>query len=329
MPVEIISSTPNSSELPATYAISLDNFSAISLTGEEQSKYLQGQVTCDVNAADNNSLSHGAHCDAKGKVLSVFRLINRSGAHLLLQPTSSIALSLAALQKFGVFAKVNIEQTTHLSFFALVGEQASTLLQQTFNSVPDSLTPVIQSDSTTLVYLAGKQDRYLIIDEKDVAVKTIEALNLPVYHQTLWQLTEIQEGFPILAEQSLEQYVPQMLNLQAINGISFTKGCYLGQETVARMQYLGKNKRALFSLSATIETNLNNKLVAGDIIEKQLGENWRKAGDVLASYVADSQINIQAVLANDVDSSTVFRLKAQPEIIFYLTELPYSLNQED
>ena len=314
MSLKIISLLPNSSQLPPTYAISLNNFSAISLLGEEQTKYLQGQVTCDVDAVTDNSLSHGAHCDAKGKALSVFRLINRAGAHLLLQSKSSIPLSLAALQKFGVFAKVTITEAAQLSFFALIGETASDLLQQKFNQVPDSLRPVIEVGSTTLVYLAGKQARYLVIDENDASTQLINQFNLPIYNQAVWEL---------------EQYIPQMLNLQAINGISFTKGCYLGQETVARMKYLGKNKRALFALSSENVTELNNPISAGDLLEKQLGENWRKAGDVLASYKADHQINIQAVLASDVAEDTLFRLKTQPEVIFSVNQLPYSLNEED
>ena len=125
-----------------------------------------------------------------------------------------------------------------------------------------------------------------------------------------------------------------MLNLQAINGISFTKGCYLGQETVARMQYLGKNKRALFSLNSTENIKLAGEVNAGDIIEQQLGENWRKAGDVLTSYVSDrqddkQQINVQAVLASDVDENTKLRLKAQPEVLFSLVDLPYSIAPQD
>ena len=330
MPMEIIASIPNPSELPETYAISLNDFSAISLVGEDQSKYLQGQVTCDVDLVNDNSLSHGAHCDAKGKVLAVFRLINRANEFLLLQPKSSLALSLAALIKFGVFAKVTITETTQLSFFAVVGEQAEQLLQEKFNSIPDSSMPVIQSGTTTLVYLGGKQQRYLIIDQSDVATKLIQQLALPIYNQNLWNLLEIQQGFPILADENLAHYVPQMLNLQAIGGISFTKGCYLGQESVARMQYLGKNKRALFALSTQkLSSVINNEIKAGDIIEKQLGENWRKAGDVLAYYQSAEQINIQAVLANDVDDNTVFRLKKQPEVALSLTKLPYSLNQEE
>ena len=275
----IITSTqlPSLAQLPETYLIELSEFGAISLSGEEQSKYLQGQVTCDVNSSTESNLLVGAHCDAKGKVFSVFRLINRSSAHLLLQPTASIEGSLKELKKFGVFAKVTIEMTEDLSFIALVGKQASNLLQQEFAQVPDSLTPVVQIGSTSLVYLCGDQPRYIIIDEPVTITALREKLALPTYSQSVWDLLEITQGFPILTASTSGHYVPQMLNLQAINGISFTKGCYLGQETVARMQYLGKNKRALFCLNAQLEQPFQSD----DVIEKQLGENWRKAGDTL------------------------------------------------
>ncbi|WP_114326005.1 tRNA-modifying protein YgfZ [Candidatus Colwellia aromaticivorans] len=316
---------PSLDELPDTFLVSLDNYSAISLTGEEQTSYLQGQVTCDVNSSSDNNLLIGAHCNAKGKVFSAFRLINRNAAHLLIQPKASISGSISELKKFGVFAKVDITPTDELNFFALIGEQATAILQEHFNQIPDSLTPVVQSNTTTLVYVAGKQARYLLIDESPVLENIIGKLNLPIYNSTLWNLLEINEGFPQLSSVYSGEYVPQMLNLQAINGISFTKGCYLGQETVARMQYLGKNKRALYSL----RTLLTQPLESDDVIEKQLGENWRKAGDILTSYQADNgHCYLQAVLNSDLDDSTALRIKSQPESRITVQALPYSLVTE-
>jgi folate-binding protein YgfZ len=315
---------PSLAQLPETYLIELSEFGAISLSGEEQSKYLQGQVTCDVNSSSESNLLVGAHCDAKGKVFSVFRLINRSSAHLLLQPTASIESSLKELKKFGVFAKVTIDKTEDLSFIALVGKQASNLLQQEFAQVPDSLTPVVQIGSTSLVYLCGEQARYIIIDEQVTITTLREKLALPTYSQSVWDLLEITQGFPILTANTSGHYVPQMLNLQAINGISFTKGCYLGQETVARMQYLGKNKRALFYLN----TQLGQPFQSDDVIEKQLGENWRKAGDILAHYQADDgSCVIQAILAND-DELPALRVASQTDSVVTNKTLPYTLVAE-
>ncbi len=325
MPLTIATNLPAIEQLNSTYLIKIDNYSAISLQGEEQSKYLQGQVTCDVNDATQNSLLVGAHCNAKGKVFSAFRLINRDNAHLLIQPKASLEASLAELKKFGVFAKVTIEQANNLSFYALVGEQASTILQDNFAQVPDSLTPVVHAGSTTIVYIAGKQTRYLLIDENNALDEKLGQLSLTCYGDKLWGLLEITEGFVQLNQQASSEYVPQMLNLQAINGISFTKGCYLGQETVARMQYLGKNKRALFSLTA----NTNLPLSEDDIIEVQLGDNWRKAGDVLTSYQADDgHCYFQAVLSSDLNEQTILRLKSQPDTQVVIQALPYSLVTE-
>lgn len=206
-----------------------------------------------------------------------------------------------------------------------MGEQAVNILQDNFNQIPDSLTPVVQSNTTTLVYVAGRQARYLLIDEDQILDNIVSKLNLPIYHSTVWNLLEIHEGFPQLSNASSGGYVPQMLNLQAINGISFTKGCYLGQETVARMQYLGKNKRALYSL----KTHLTQPLESEDVIEKQLGENWRKAGDILTTYQADNgYCYLQAVLNSDLDNCTALRIKSQPESNIIVQTLPYSLLAE-
>jgi folate-binding protein YgfZ len=322
MTLTLNSTLPTYDNIPNAFAISLDQFGAISLCGEEQSKYLQGQVTCDVNALTNETLLHGAHCDAKGKVFSIFRLINRAGSHLLLQPTASIESSLAELKKFGVFAKVEITQTQQLTFNAVAGSEITQRLHEKYSELPNSINPVLQMGSTTLVYLAGKLERYLIIDNKENSDAFINNLNLPIYTQALWNLIEIKEGFPLLAKETVSAYVPQMLNLQAIHGISFTKGCYLGQETVARMQYLGKNKRALFSL-----TGQAGSVNPGDIIEKQLGENWRKAGDILAFYQADcGQSYVQAILANDIEDGTPLRIKHQEASQLSIAELPYTLS---
>lgn len=326
MTLTIEPSLPALSQLPQDYCIALSNFSAISLQGDEKSKYLQGQVTCDVNALDETGLLNGAHCDAKGKVFSVFRLINRADAHLLLQNEASLAASLAELKKFGVFAKVDITQAEDLSFYAVIGEQAATKLKEKFQQLPDSLSPVIQKDNTTIVYIAGQQARYILIDQADNLANIINALALPIYAQAIWDLLEINEGFPVLSEQAIGEYVPQMINVQAIHGISFTKGCYLGQETVARMQYLGKNKRALFTLTGAAASAVNS----GAIIEKQLGENWRKAGDVLNSYRADNgETSLQVVLASDTDSTTSLRIKEGDSSTFTLIPLPYSINSEE
>lgn len=317
-------SSPSLSELPSAFAIKLTDYSAISLKGEEQTKYLQGQVTCDVNSLIEHPLLNGAHCNAKGKVFSAFRLFNYQNAHLLFQPKSTLQASLAELQKFGVFAKVEIRECTDLAFYIIAGKTANQSIKQYFEQVPDNLNPVINKGNSQIVYLAGQTEHYLYIAPIKEAEKLMTSSQLPIYQSSVWQLLEIAEGFPALQESAIGEYVPQMLNLQAINGISFTKGCYLGQETVARMKYLGKNKRALFSLQG----HAKKPIEAGNIIETQLGDNWRKAGDVITHYLAeDNTIYIQAVLNNDIQNDTQLRIKGDEDSYLVVANLPYTISE--
>jgi len=333
MAISVLKQHPSLKQLPDNYCIELTDFSAITLLGEDSVDYLQGQVTCDVKKLSDTLLLNGAHCDAKGKVYSVFRLFQRNKALWLLQSKATLAPSLAALQKFGVFAKVTIEEQKEDACYAIIGEQAASFLKKHFSQLPDSLTPVVQREDTTLIYVSNSSETtqcYLIIAGKNTITTTIATLFLPVYESALWHLHEILAGFPLLNKHAVGEYVPQMLNVQAINGISFTKGCYLGQETVARMQYLGRNKRALFILTGQCSTPISFE----SIIEQQLGEHWRSAGKLLSFYQADNgEFFLQAVLANNIEGK--LRLKSlndhansEHTCKLITLELPYSLNQE-
>ncbi|WOH37321.1 tRNA-modifying protein YgfZ [Thalassotalea fonticola] len=324
-------SLPNIEQLPESFAVIVDNISAISVTGDEADKYLQGQLTCDVAQLANNKLLVGGHCDAKGKMFSAFRLINHADRRLLIQSKGSLASSMKELQKFGVFAKVDISEANDLSYLALTGSKGVEFIQNNFNAVPDSFTPVITHNEVSVIYVCGTTNRYLVVAPTASINKLAESLTIDIFPSTLWTLTEIQSGFVHMNESSVSEYVPQMLNLQFVNGISFSKGCYLGQETVARMKYLGRNKKALFILKSEGEAKWQEEagINDGSILEKQMGENWRKGGDIISHYEADDgTIYIQAVLANDTEQGANLRLKHHNGIKFNLMTLPYSVLEQ-
>ncbi len=114
-----------------------------------------------------------------------------------------------------------------------------------------------------------------------------------------------------------------MLNLQALDGISFTKGCYMGQETVARAKYRGANNRALFVLSGTATT----PVASGDTLEIQLGDNWRRSGMVLNAWQQDGELWLTAVLPKDTEADARFRLKQEEGSSLSLQPLPYPLTE--
>ena len=328
MTITLDQSLPTFEQLPKVFAIKLDNLAAISLSGEEQNKYLQGQVTCDVNTVNEHNLLNGSHCDAKGKVFSVFRLILRNNANLLIQPKTTVQASLTELKKFGVFAKVTIEAVEDLTYLAVCGAEAGATLAKHVSTLPSESSPVETDGTTTVIYIAGKTPRYLVIDGENKVTDFANNLNITTYTHKVWDLLEITEGFPTLSESAISDYVPQMLNLQAVDAISFTKGCYLGQETVARMQYLRQKQTCFIQFKRS--NSFTQLLDDQSIIEKQLGENWRKAGDLLASYTADNgEYYLQAVLASDTDENTNLRIKDAADSELHLQTLPYSLTTQD
>ncbi len=322
---------PDFNELPKSYALALTNISAISVSGEEADKYLQGQLTCDVEQLADKKLLSGSHCDAKGKVFSAFRLINHNDRRLLIQSTGSLNASMAELTKFGVFAKVDIEQALDLGFLALVGPEAEQFILDNFNAIPDSFNPMVSHQGTSIIYVGGKTTRYLLVAAKSEIQQITDSLSIPVLNEDIWALHEILSGFVHMSESAVNEYVPQMLNIHLINGVSFTKGCYLGQETVARMKYLGKNKRAMYALSGEGKMTLREAIKDNNAtLELKLGDNWRRAGNIIAHYQADNgKTYLQAVLANDLDADTVFRIKDHAEVEFTLMTLPYSLTSDE
>lgn len=133
---------------------------------------------------------------------------------------------------------------------------------------------------------------------------------------------EIERVRPQLTVENSQAFVPQMLNIQAWDGVSFDKGCYIGQETIARMKYLGKQKRALFRLSG----NVARAVKPGQQLEKAIGENWRRAGTVImAVNRTDTQTDLLAVLPSNIDADTAIRVQGDDASLLEIHSLPYQL----
>ena len=137
-----------------------------------------------------------------------------------------------------------------------------------------------------------------------------------------WLCADIQAGLPSLSAETQNEFIPQALNLQAIEqAISFTKGCYIGQETVARAKYRGANKRAMYVLSG--ETTVTPKI--GSEIEMQLETAWRKTGTIVSAVNFDGVLWLHVVMNNDLEEGTHFRLPEDGTVL-KIEPLPYSIN---
>lgn len=294
------------SSSPVLYPLS--DRAVISLTGDDRTKYLQGQVTCDVALLNEGDASLGAHCDSKGRLWANFWLANLGEQLLLIMNDSLLPRQLPELKKFAVFANTEVAAVTEQwQVFGLAGEGVSHWLNE-------------QVKGNNLwqggVVIPVAAEHALLVLPSDAPTP-----DLPLGNEQTWRGLMIQAGIPDLQAEHQGEYIPQMLNLQALDGVSFTKGCYMGQETVARAKYRGANKKAMFILSGTASA----PVLANQDLELQLGENWRRAGTVLNVYQDNEQCLISSVLNKDLEADAVFRIKGQDDSRLSLQPLPYSI----
>jgi hypothetical protein len=309
-----------SNDVATAFISPLPSFTVIRLSGPDQKKYLQGQTTCDVNQLTAENFLRGAHCDAKGKMWATFTLMQQGEDLLLVGFRDEMQASLTQLKKFGVFSKVSFHDTSaELAVLGVSGPEAMQLLQKLQLPVP-STGSVATLDAGLVAAIA--EQHYLLVLPQAAALALISQQESHLAAPTRFLQQHILHGLPYLEQAVIGEYVPQNLNLQAIDAISFTKGCYIGQEMVARMKYLGKNKRATFILTAqSAETP-----AAGSDIEVQLEQNWRRSGVVINAVNIHGELAVLAVLPNDISPDAQLRLASEPETRFSIQPLPYSLN---
>ncbi|MBF4282846.1 tRNA-modifying protein YgfZ [Vibrio anguillarum] len=298
----------------------LASWGAIIISGNDKKAYLQGQVTCNVVTLEPTQSTLGAHCDAKGKVWSVFRLFHHHDGYAMFQPLSAIEAELRELKKYAIFSKVNISQSQDIAL-GVMGEQA----EQYINTLTADEGEVRLIDGGSAIKISS-QRWLLLVSEQTAQQLMTQSEALKVTEET-WTRFDIEEAVPVLGQADQNEHIPQAVNLQAFNGISFNKGCYTGQETVARAKYRGINKRAMYILQGNIEQPLSNDQPI--MIERSVGENWRSAGQLMVHYTfADNTAIGLVVLPNNLEPETEFRLASQPNTRWFMQALPYSLTDE-
>lgn len=221
----------------------------IAACGPDTEQFLQGQVTSDVRRISSEHSQLSAHCSPKGRILAGFRIFRRDDTYYLRLPKEMIEPTLKRLRLFVLRAKTILEDASDaLIGIGLSGPNTETFLQETLGKIPVQGDDVVQCRKITVIRLPGVPARFEIHGEletiKDLWT-TLAAKTTPVGTEP-WKLLDILAGVPTIYPETADAFVPQMTNLHLLNGVSFEKGCYTGQEVVARTQYLGKLKRRMY-----------------------------------------------------------------------------------
>ncbi|WP_394221096.1 YgfZ/GcvT domain-containing protein [Alteromonas gracilis] len=331
-------------DLPNEFMVKLSDTMVVTLEGEQADSYLQGQITVNINKLDALSARHFAHCDNKGKTWSTGYVTRHQSKLLLVTNSDAGNHSLAQLNKYGVFSKVDILDDTpkygayFLSIEAVKNSGVKAALTALFSSEDverlltdneadnDKLEKIESENGVAFLSNTTRQGLVVLLNDDSAHQfnEQAEVKSLPCYSHEVYNAVQIESVHAMVQGDAVAEYVPQMINVQALNGIDFDKGCYMGQEVVARTRFLGKNKRAAFSFK--LDGNIN--VGSGDAIEKQLGENWRIAGKVLNVAKLESETWFIAVLSNDTTTEDLHRLADNTAITCYPNALPYSIEQQ-
>ncbi|OOF71334.1 YgfZ/GcvT domain-containing protein [Rodentibacter caecimuris] len=277
-----------------TQFIDLTDYQLIQVSGDDASTFLQGQLTCDVNLLAEGSSTLTAHCDPKGKMTSIFQLIRLEPQQFLILIRSALLpAALDALKKYAVFSKV-IFQSIDWQIVGIIGEKCGRIQPDFSITLPDGRT-ILLNKHPALINFNGSLEE--------------------------WEYANIQAGLPQLYPQTQCEFIPQAMNLQALGqAISFSKGCYIGQETVARAKYRGANKRAMFILYG--KTDITPEI--GSELEIRLGENKRKTGVVVNAVNIRDSLWLQAVMNSELSEIDEFYLP-ETDVGLKRYPLPYTL----
>lgn len=232
--------------------ISLPQPGLLQLQGPDTNKFLQGQVTNDVNGCTSEIWQHNAHCTPKGRMVANFDTVRADEETLLLRlPKDTQAALQASLGKYIVFSKAKLTDIAEqYRFLGIQGPGSEDWLTQQLDLSFNEGQTVIQNAQG--IFLKLSKDRIECWLPADSELPSVFGQVKIDEDPTPWQLQDIQAGRGWVMEATVEEFLPQLLNLQspAIQGINFKKGCYTGQEIVARMHYKGKLKRHMYLLAS-------------------------------------------------------------------------------
>jgi folate-binding protein YgfZ len=279
-------------------------FTALLVSGADARTFLQGQVTADLDALTAHNALLACANSPQGRVQAIFTLIERpEGIALLVLPEMADSL-IARLRKYILRAKVQIEPL-NVPVFGLSAAQLGLL-----------------GDSAPVGGMSGREHRLLgdrsvirwsMHDDRFVL---LGALAAEFQSRPDWLLAEIRAGFPHVMPPIHEAFVAQMLNLDVLNGINFEKGCYTGQEIIARMHFRGAVKRRMARFAFDGEPPASGARLMSD---------QAHAGDVVFAAPTASGCEFLAVI-NLAQADSVIHLEDRPSATVQRLPLPYPVN---
>ena len=241
-------SAPSLSPPDADGALRLSDWGLILAQGPEAATFLNGQLTQNMLRLGDTQARLAGYCSPKGRLLATFVAWQAAPEAVALACSADLLpTTLKRLSMYVLRAKCKLaDATAELPLYGLAGPSADALLQ---GAVPPEAWACGRHGDAQVIRLPAAQglSRYLWVGTAGTA-----APPLPPLAADAWRWLEVQSGVPRIVAATAEQFVPQMLNLELLGGVDFKKGCYPGQEVVARSQYRGTLKRRTYLVDSAV-----------------------------------------------------------------------------
>ena len=231
----------------AAYFAALSQYGLVRVSGRDPAGFLQGQLTCNLDETDPTRAVPGAACSPKGRVYATFLLVpDESGDIYLRMRRGLISGFIDTLSRYAALSRIElVDISDEINCIGLIGGPSPSSLPEEFALLPSASAEVLSHAGYRLICADGETPRHEIWlpgTDRDSALRKLGA-TISQAGSDGWELANIRAGLCELSTGLIGQFIPQMLNLDMIGGVSFKKGCYTGQEIVARTQYRGKSKR--------------------------------------------------------------------------------------
>ena len=295
------------------------------IRGPDTGRFLQGQLTSNIETLAPGHYQPSAACTPKGRMYSSFDILHTEQGYLLAMHEGLIEVTASTLSKYAVFFKSVISTDVDLICLGLSGDQIDDKVESIFGALPQG-NSVLKVDNGWLLKVPGLCSRYelwLSVEELKVQWDRLITDFTPATEEH-WRLLDLESVQPRLRPEALEKYIPQHLNLASLGSVSFRKGCYTGQEIVARMQNLGELKSRTYRLTSEQQH-------PAPPMTKLFSSNGKSVGEVLEAICPDSEtgtemlavVRVEAAESNDVylDAESGTQLRVKP--------LPYEINPRE
>ncbi|MCW5196348.1 tRNA-modifying protein YgfZ [Buchnera aphidicola (Pemphigus obesinymphae)] len=297
--------------------IELEDWSLIKISGDDSKVYLQSQLTINMNSLQFNKHIICAHCNVNGKVWGVLRLFHFNNGYAYIIKNDVTEIQISELKKYSIFSKITISEENNFSLFGIVGCKSREILTELFINLPDKNNMLITEKNITILCINVPEERFLLIIPKDhKIIHFLKQKNNFLTTSQQWLSLDIEANFPVVSKKMMNKFVPLSINLEKLKGIDFKKGCYCGQEVIAKMKFRSINKHSLYRLFSVSNSNIPE---IGSVVELKKNESWYAIGYVLVSIAMyDGSVWIQAILRNNLDIHSILRVYGDKNSLLYI-----------